>query len=134
MGDLNRGKYDYIVRNLQEGKIGGRQVVAVDDLSQTQTRTYMTGGVIDYIFGERGVFTRLAGGGTGQGQPGQRLGGGADHFPIYATVRWSPSPSTNTGGRRRRTNPARRRRTNPASSSSCVSSNVQRRRRVSSCT
>jgi len=125
MGDLNRGKYDYIVKNLQQGKIGGRQVVAVDDLSQTKTRTYMTGGVIDYIFGERGVFTRLAGGETGQGQPGQRLGGGADHFPIYATVRWTPLPNSN--------NNSRRRRSNPSTGSSCVASNVQRRRRNSSC-
>lgn len=88
MGDMNRGSQDRIIRNIINGRLGGREVFRVDDLGQTQSRTYVTGGVIDFIFGEFDAFVREDGGSTGQGTPGRWLNGG-DHFPVYAKVRWA---------------------------------------------
>lgn len=85
MGDINRGTGDRITRNILAGRVGDRQVFSVEDLAQTTSQTYYAGGVIDFIFGESSAFSRVAGGGTGQGVRGQWLNG-ADHHPVYATI------------------------------------------------
>jgi len=88
MGDMNRGLRDRITQNVMAGKLGSRNVVPVEDLGQSQSRTYYRGGVIDFIFGETGAFSRVEGGSTGQGTPNQWLNS-ADHFPVFASVQWA---------------------------------------------
>jgi len=130
MGDLNRSPSSRIVKNLLQGQLGDRQVFTVQDLSQSPHRTYMSGGVIDHIFGESSTFSRLEGGNTGQGQPHQRLNG-ADHFPVYAKVQWNPSgesaPPAATITPQPSSSPS------PPSSGRCQAQQVQRRRYTSSC-
>lgn len=86
MGDLNRSPSTRIFQNLLAGTIGSRAVFEVEDVAQTNTNTYYTGGPpIDHVLGEKNKFRRIAGGRTGQGVTGQLLSG-ADHFPVFADV------------------------------------------------
>mmetsp|Transcript_44447 Transcript_44447/g.117663 ORF Transcript_44447/g.117663 Transcript_44447/m.117663 type:complete len:90 (-) Transcript_44447:198-467(-) len=89
MGDLNRGVHTHVVQNLLKGKIGSKTAFAVEDLAETKGNTYYSGGVpIDHILGEKGKFVRKSGGRVpGQGVTGQHLNG-ADHFPVYAEVKF----------------------------------------------
>lgn len=125
MGDLNRGPDSRIVKNIVQGRLGGRQVFPVRDLSRSQHRTYMSGGTIDHIFGDESAFARVSGGNTGQGQPHQRLGG-ADHFPVYATVQWSPSGDSVPP-------PLGSSQPSSPSAGGCEAQQVQRRRNAGSC-
>jgi len=86
MGDMNRKMDSRIMRNVLKGKVGSMRTFSVDDLVQTDSHTYYTGGsAIDHILGESGKFRILGGGRTDQGERGQKLKG-ADHFPVYAEV------------------------------------------------
>merc|ERR1712019_160581 len=74
MGDLNRGPDG--IQEWLEGHVGGKSVFAVDDVSQAAPPTCLwTDYAIDFILAERGA--RLT-----------RIAGGADHFPVYATLKW----------------------------------------------
>jgi len=88
MGDMNRGRWDRVIQNVMAGKLGDRNVFPVEDLGQSQSRTYYRGGIIDFIFGEARAFSRVDGGSTGQGTPNQWLNS-ADHFPVFASVQWA---------------------------------------------
>lgn len=85
MGDLNRSLHDQIVKDTFTGNIGGKSRFQVEDLAKSKSRTYYTGGIIDWILGEKGQFEYIEGGSTGAGTPGQKIGL-ADHFPIFTKV------------------------------------------------
>lgn len=79
MGDMNKGPGSGVLRNIMA------KSPRVVDLAKAKSQTHMEGGIIDHIFGESKC-SRISGGTTGQGTPRQMLNG-ADHFPVYATVR-----------------------------------------------
>jgi endonuclease/exonuclease/phosphatase family metal-dependent hydrolase len=86
MGDMNRKMDSRIMRNVLKGKVGSMRTFPVDDLVQTDSHTYYTGGsAIDHILGESGKFHIQGGGRTEQGERGRKLKG-ADHFPVFAEV------------------------------------------------
>jgi len=86
MGDMNRKMDSSIMKNVLKGKIGSMRTFSVDDLVQTDSNTYYTGGsAIDHILGESGKFHIKDGGRTEQGERGRKLKG-ADHFPVFAEV------------------------------------------------
>merc|ERR1712113_1362332 len=62
------------------------------------TLTHKDGGEIDWIMGEHGVFNRIRGGSTGQGQRFKNFAG-SDHFPIYAEVTWEQKVMPVVAGR-----------------------------------
>merc|ERR1712039_1122643 len=61
MGDLNAGVKSRFIEKLKNGKVGSHSVIAVDDLSQAEDYTNMGGHIIDFVFGEKGKFVRIAG-------------------------------------------------------------------------
>lgn len=85
MGDLNRSKYDTIMKNIFDGNIQGRATFSTEDVVKNAERTYYTGGVIDWILAEEGIFEMISGGSTNAGRPGSKIGQ-ADHFPIYSKL------------------------------------------------